>query len=437
MTEPRLYSPYLVGIECPLCSAKKDDRCMTAGGYAVSGAHAARKKAARDAGVELEEIRPDGPSLPVERLRLALWFVDTVGGPDSARRLVDAAAAALAVAEADAKALIEAQPVKLPADRCIENPANSQWVVEIWRGSEWERDQAVVTLKDGDVFRAQYVEPGRTWRVTKIEGGTGGTIHFTPYPDPTTPEPFGRKVMFPGPPVNRACTECGENDCVPGEIECGLCLRINPNEPSHQERWPTKFSVLVYHDSKNADLAWRGATADDLNRLDVVRIHHKSGECRSQDAWVVTRVEPDDTVYLQRIMLGGEGERMTQVWMHGETWLTTKIKDVRPGDVTSEKEGFVFHSKGIYLKEVPCPEPNGSYQVQNRFAGPVRFLVGESSWEFLGEDHIDSLSRGLVILTPTREPHVWSGPYGVLNWKDDQLMLLPLPAIPHPDKKKD
>jgi hypothetical protein len=100
-------NPYMIGVPCPYCGAGEAERCRTSGGNVYGElCHKKRKAAAQTQGVELRLMKPERPvetdppvdtSVPskVQALKIAFWYIDTLGGVERAKAYFDAAAKAL------------------------------------------------------------------------------------------------------------------------------------------------------------------------------------------------------------------------------------------------------------------------------------------------------------------------------------------------------
>lgn len=90
---------------CDTCDASGDEPCMTSGGYVAQQPHGNRFKKGYTFEMQANHLLGSvgkyvkggpPPGNPLEKVKLALWFVTTMGSVDEAQKALDAAKAALA-----------------------------------------------------------------------------------------------------------------------------------------------------------------------------------------------------------------------------------------------------------------------------------------------------------------------------------------------------
>ena len=83
---------YSIGVRCPKCHVRAHQRCMTSGSRIFPGkCHRAREKEAKTLGTVLRVMEPIKVS-DVTGLRKTMYFIDSVGGIEQAKKLLNAAA---------------------------------------------------------------------------------------------------------------------------------------------------------------------------------------------------------------------------------------------------------------------------------------------------------------------------------------------------------
>ena len=95
---------YETGIECPYCGVGADERCKTAKGWPVHGAHKKRVEAAEKSGVTLTrhvppehllaKLKPAKAGSRFEeamgKIKVAAYFIERCGGIEEAKRVLEA-----------------------------------------------------------------------------------------------------------------------------------------------------------------------------------------------------------------------------------------------------------------------------------------------------------------------------------------------------------